>query len=232
MYRIFILLVLTSLIFSCKTDKKKNKYEQYVRVYENALRMGDVNVAINACYEIIANDSSRINYYDTLVYLYLNTRNQGSTYLAARTSLKYYPNDDKMTRIAADYAKTLGMPDTAIMYYRRTFVINNKLENLYDAAQVQYNAGNYAGAEETVDQIIKNPNSEKEKISISLEKETPQQIPVKAAALNVKGTIFIELGNKEIALRYIDEALKIAPDFKVAKNNKEEILSGKIKFKK
>ncbi len=227
-----ILSLFTITFFSCEKDTKKNKYERYVRVYENALRLGDVNVAINACYDIIANDSTKTNYYDTLVYLYLNTQNQGSTFLAARTSLKYYPNNDKMTRVAADYAKALGMPDTAILYYERTFVINNKLENLYDAAQVQYNSGNYAGAEETVDIIIKSQNSEKEMISIAFDKETPQHIPVKAAALNVKATIFIEMGNKEIALRYLDEALKLAPDFKVALNNKEEILSGKIKFKK
>jgi len=229
---ILVFLLLVVAIACNNKNKTKNKHERYVKTYENALRLGDINVAINACYEILANDSTLINYYDTLVYLYLNTRNQGSTYLTARESLKYKPDNPKMTRIAADYARDLGMPDTAIMFYRKTFSLTNDLENLYDVAQAQYNQGNYAGAEETADLIIKNPNSEKQKISISLDKVEAQSVPLKAAALNVKGTIFIELGNKEIALRYIEEALALAPDFSVARKNKEDILTGKIKFKK
>ena len=55
---------------------------------------------------------------------------------------------------------------------------------------------------------------------------------MKAAAYNIKGTILIALGSKEVALRYFDEALKIAPDFRVAKKNKEDIITGKIKFEK
>lgn len=232
MHKTFITLSLIALLYSCSNNEPKNKHKHYVKVYESALRLGDVNVAINACYDIIANDSTQTNYYDTLVYLYLNTRNDGSTFLAARNSLKYHPNNEKMTRVAADYSKILGMPDTAIAYYKKTFVLTNKLENMYDVAQVQYNAGYDAAAEETADMIIKTPDSEKIFIGISVAQETPQQIPLRAAAYNIKGTIFIALGSKEIALRYFDEALKITPEFKVAKKNKEDIMNGKIKFEK
>jgi len=232
MNKIILPLLFVTLFFSCDNNKSTKKYEHYLGIYEKALSLGDINVAINACYEIMAYDSTKTNFYDTLVYLYLNTNNEGSTFLAARSSLKYRPNNDKMTRVAADFAKSLGMADTAIAYYKRTFVINNKLENLYDIAQVQYNAGYDAAAEATADMIIKAPDSEKVMIGISLAKETPQQIPMKAAAYNIKGTILIALGSKEVALRYFDEALKIAPDFRVAKKNKEDIITGKIKFEK
>ena len=194
--------------------------------------MGDVNVAINACYSIIANDSTQTNYYDTLVYLYLNTSNQGSTYLAARRCLKYHPEDAKMNKLAANYAKALGMPDTAIMYYNKTFVLDNKLENLYDVAQIQYNMGNDAGAETTADIIINSPNSEKEKILIAIDKETTQEVTAKAAALNIKGIVFIQLGQKEIALRYFNESIMASPEFKLPKQNRDDIISGKIKFVK
>jgi tetratricopeptide (TPR) repeat protein len=232
MYKILIPVLFFTLFFSCKENKTKNKHDRYVKVYENALQMGDVNVAINACYEIIANDSSQTNYYDSLVYLYLNTSNQGSTYLAARRCLKYHPDDAKMTEVAANFAKDLGMPDTAIMLYRKTFVLTHKLKNLYDLAQVQYNMGNDVGAEETIDVIVGSPNSEKEKIVLSVAKDTTQAIPAKAAALNIKGVIFIQLGLKEQALSYFDEALKVAPEFKLAKQNRDDIISGKIKFTK
>ncbi len=234
MYKIILSLLIVSFFFSCDdaNKKTKKKYNHYLSIYNNALNHGDINVAINACYEIIGFDSTKTNFYDTLVYLYLNTNNEGATFLAARSSLKYNPNNDKMTRVAANFAKSLGMADTAIAYYKRTFVINNNLENLYDMAQVQYNAGYDAAAEQTADMIIKSPDSEKTMIAISLGKETPQQIPMKAAAYNIKGTILISLGSKEVALKYFDEALKIAPDFRVAKKNKEDILTGKIKFEK
>ncbi len=228
-YKTFFPLLFVMLLCSCST-KTKNINDHFVKVYQNALQMGDVNVAINACYHIIANDSTQTNYYDTLVYLYLNTSNQGSTYLAARKSLQYNPGNAKNTKLAADYAKALGMPDTAIMYYKKTFMLNNKLENLYDVAQVQYNMGNDVAAEQTVDIIIKSPNSEKEKLLIAIDKENTQEIPAKAAALNIKGMVYIQMGQKDIALRYFDEALKISPEFKIPKQTRDDILSGKIKF--
>ncbi len=229
--RIVLFLILIVAI-ACNNNASHSKHLHFVNVYENALMHGDVNVAVNACYEIIANDSTKTNYYDTLVYLYLNTQNQGATFLAARSSLKYTPNNDKMTKVAAEYAKKLGMLDTAIVYYKRTFVINNKLENLYDVAQAQYNMENDAGAEQTVDMIIKSENSEKEKIYIATENQESQMISIKAAALNIKGLIAIQLGLKDNAINYFDEALKIEPSFKLANNNKSNILSGKVKFKK
>jgi tetratricopeptide (TPR) repeat protein len=194
--------------------------------------MGDVNVAIHACYDIIANDSNKTNFYDTLVYLYLNTNNQGSTFLTARKCLSYNPNNAKMTKVAGDYAKALGMSDTAIVYYKRTYVLSNKLSDLYDVAQVQYNSGNDAAAEETADMIIKSQNNEKEIILIAGEKDRAQKIPAKAAGLTIKGLVFVQMGQKDIALRYFNEALAIAPDFYLAKQTKEDILSGKIKFVK
>src|SRR4051812_11177864 len=110
----------------------KNKHTEkmhafYSSVYENALKHGDVNVAIQAVYNIIANDSTKTNYYDTLTLLYLNTGNTGSTYLAARESLKYYPKDLKMIEVAAQYANSLKMIDTAIMWYTKAYVASNKL---------------------------------------------------------------------------------------------------------
>ncbi len=230
MHRLLFPIFALTLFFSCAPNHPKNNSSHDEKVYKSALQMGDVNVAIHACYDIIANDSTKTNYYDTLVYLYLNTRNDGSTFLAARASLKYKPDNDKMTRVSADYAKALGMPDTAIFYYKKTFELNNKLENLYEVAQVQYNAGYDSAAEQTAEQIINTRDSEKMMIAIAAEQEKPQQIPLKAAAFNIKGTIFISMGNKEGALRYFNEALKLAPDFRVAKKNKEDIRSGKIKF--
>lgn len=230
MYKLLIPVLLLSLLFSCKENKLKNKHDRYVKVYENALQLGDLNVAINACYEIIANDSSQINYYDSLVYLYLNTPNQGATYLTARRCLNYHPDNAKMNEVAANYAKELGMLDTAILLYKKTYLLTHRLKNLYDVAQLQYNMGNDAAAEETADIIIKSADSEKENVIIAVDKETSQQIPAKAAALNIKGVIFIQLGLKDKALGYFEEALRLAPDFKLAKQNRDDIISGKIKF--
>ena len=232
MIKILSPLLFFCIMISCKENITSKRHQHFIKVYENALLMGDVNVAINACHGIIANDSTQTNYYDTLVYLYLNTGNQGSTYLAARRSLVYRPDNPKITKVAADYAKILGMADTAIMHYKKTFVLNNKLENLYDVAQIQYNMENDAAAEATADIIINSPNSEKEKIVIAIDKNNSQEVSAKAAALNIKGLVFMQMGQKEIALRYLNDALKIAPDFTLAKQNRDDIVSGKIKMEK
>jgi tetratricopeptide (TPR) repeat protein len=230
-------LFITGLIVFLAACESKNKHIEkmhafYSRVYENALRLGDINVATQAVYDIIANDSTRTTYYDTLALLYLNTSNTGSTYLAARESLKYRPDNEKMLQLAAEYANQLKMLDTALMWYKKAYLVSHKLSYMYDMAQAQYNAGDYAGAESTADIIIKDPASEKEKVEIYADKSEGQYVPLKAAAYNVKATVFMEIGSKEICLKYLDEALKVFPGFKVAIRNKEQVLAGKVKFKK
>jgi tetratricopeptide (TPR) repeat protein len=214
-------------------NKHKEKMHAYYKsVYDNALRLGDINVAVQAVYDIIANDSTQTTYYDTLAILYLNTSNTGSTYLATRESLKYKPNNEKMLALAAEYAKNLGMADTAAMWYRKAFVASNKLLYLYDLAQLQYNTGDYTGADATADMMIKSAASDTEMVKIFYDKDNWQSVPVKAAAYNVKATVFMQMGSKEVCLRYLDEALKVFPDFKVAKRNKEEVMNGKIDVKR
>ena len=55
---LFLILIVAT---ACNNNASHSKHLHFVNVYENALMHGDVNVAVNACYEIIANDSTKTN---------------------------------------------------------------------------------------------------------------------------------------------------------------------------
>ncbi|MCS7086074.1 MAG: tetratricopeptide repeat protein, partial [Bacteroidia bacterium] len=50
-----------------------------------------------------------------------------------------------------------------------------------------------------------------------------QEVKFKAAALNVKGVLYKDKGDKASAKKFFEEALKIEPEFELAKNNLEEL---------
>jgi tetratricopeptide (TPR) repeat protein len=227
----FVFLLAVLFLWACTPSGKNDNYDRYLRAYTNAKNMGDVNAAIGACHLILADDSTRTNFYDSLVQLYINTSLDGSGFLAARQSLKYRPDNDTITGIAARLAEKLGMADTAIVFYRRTYLLNKDLENLYNIAQLQYNTGKDHEAEQTVDLVLKDPGCDAMHVYISSENTEIQKVPMRAACLNIKAMLFMVMGSKEVALRYLDDALKIAPDFRIAKKNKEDILSGSNKPK-
>ena len=52
MYKFLLPLLLVLMTFACNNQSSNKNYVHYVKVYQNAFRHGDVNVAINACYDI------------------------------------------------------------------------------------------------------------------------------------------------------------------------------------
>lgn len=201
------------------------------KAYKNALRHGDVNAAITACYQILAYDSTKTNYYDTLVYLYLNTQNQASTYLVAQECLKMRPADEKVLMLLADYSKSLGLPDTSLMYYGKLYQLTKKLEYLYDMAQVNYNANRFEQAEALADSIIASPEAAKETVTLYAERNSDgQAVPLNAVAYHVKAGIYLTLGRKDPAVKYLNEAIRLFPTFIIALKNKKDVDSGIIKL--
>lgn len=227
---IVVLLSTVLLLPACKQNHPATSTAE--KAYSLALRHGDVQAAINACYQILADDSTKTNYYDTLVYLYLNTQNQASTYLAAQECYKLRPTDEKILMLLADYSKSLGLPDTSLMYYGKLYQITHKLEYMYDMAQVNYNANRFDKAEVLADSIIANPNSANETVTLYADRNSEgQAVPLNAVAYHVKAGIYLTMGKKDPAVKYLNESIRLFPTFIIALKNKKDVDSGIIKLK-
>jgi tetratricopeptide (TPR) repeat protein len=69
---------------------------------------------------------------------------------------------------------------------------------------------------------VKNPKSSDEKVGFPKADNTNQEVSIKAAALNLKGMVYMYQKNKTEALQAFNQALELVPDFELAKENVKE----------
>ena len=72
---------------------------------------------------------------------------------------------------------------------------------------------------ESLDKVIANPEAETQKVTIRMQNNQSQQVPAKAACLNVKGIIAMELNQTDVAKQNFQAALSKSNDFELAQGN-------------
>jgi hypothetical protein len=76
----------------------------------------------------------------------------------------------------------------------------------------------YAEAMNSLTMLMKVAKAD-EKIGFAISDTETQQVDIKAAALNLKGLVFLDQNSKSEAKAAFTESLALAPDFKQAKEN-------------
>jgi len=83
---------------------------------------------------------------------------------------------------------------------------------------LQYSLKRYAEALNSLTMLIKNTKVD-EKIGFSISDTETQQVDMKAAALNLRGLVYLDQNSKTEAKASFNEALAIDPNFTQAKEN-------------
>ena len=83
-----------------------NPKEQYLKVYANALKYGDVQSAIYATQNIIANEGENSSFKDSLAILYYNSNNALSCHLLCKELLISKPADVTLLELNATSLKS------------------------------------------------------------------------------------------------------------------------------
>jgi len=212
----FFLFFLLAFSFGAKAQSGSDLHE---KVYRQALDRGDLNTAIVAVQYIIASDPSEAHWNDTLARLYFNA---GQYFIAkniAEDLLKADPKNQTMLAIAAYGNKNLGMSKEAIGYFEELFAESKNPGHLYELITLQFGLKRYGEAAENINNLLEMPDAVKMKTSVVLPDNNVQEVPLNAAALNIKGVIALEMGNYEAAEQFFKEALEVMPEFALAKQN-------------
>ncbi|MCO5279791.1 MAG: hypothetical protein M9931_01910 [Chitinophagales bacterium] len=233
-YSVVLLLLAFSFSTFAQNDKKKggtpeantsaqtaspDLFSSQMSVYKNALSYYDLSTATVALYNAIALKPERKDLYDSLTYLYFAGERYGQVYLLAEKLLK---EDEKRTDIREMLAvakQSLNMPKEALAEYEKLYATTKNIHSLYQMATLQYQLKRFGECIVSLDQIIANPEAEKTQIAIKNQDGGGQNVPMKAAALNIKGICAMEMNQEEIAKENFNEAIKIFPEFILAKNN-------------
>ena len=199
----------------------KDTIPDEVKVYHIALSFSDYDAAKNAMFSLIAKNPTRVDYLDSLARIYFSMNAYPQALAAADFVLKNQPENMQMLELTAICQNAMKNEKEALASYEKLYAKTKTIYHLYQVAVLQYSLQRYGECAKSTDAIIADKNASTEKIQIAIDEQNSQNVPLLAAAYNLKGVLSKELKENDKAKADFSEALKVYPDFQLAKNNLE-----------
>jgi tetratricopeptide (TPR) repeat protein len=214
------------------TMEVKPSNELELKIYTTALKYGDVEVARTAMYSLLAKHPDSICYLDTIARLYFSAGNYVQCALSSKDYLAKDSSNLFIREMLAISYSSLNKSKESLDQYEILYATTKSVYHAYQIAILQYMLKRLGECEATLAEIIANPKSATEKVSMNVDQNSTQQVPLKAAAYNIKGVMQKEMNKPDEAKIFFEEALKIYPDFALAKANIEALNKPKTPEKK
>ena len=209
-------------IISAQNTSSSDPFEVQSRAYKLALKNYDLQTATVALYSMLAMKPERTDLNDSIALLYFAGERYAQAYLIGESILKAQPNRTDMLELVAVSKQNLGMVKEALADYETLFDKGKSMYYLYQMATLQYQLKRYGECNASLDQIIASPDADKQKVTIRLQSGS-QEVPMKAAAFNVKGICAMDMNESGAAKDNFEKALQAYPDFTLAKSNIEAL---------
>jgi tetratricopeptide (TPR) repeat protein len=221
-YLVVLLALTINLSFGQKLYKKDLLALQK-KVYKLAIQNYDLEAAKNSVYQILAIEGEQSVYQDSLAYIYFNQKNYVSYITVADKILAKSEKMDILERKAIAL-ENLGAIKEAVTVYEKVFAKKKIAVVAYKLGKLQHQLKRSAEAFATLRSMENEKVDEKALLSFPGAKKGQQQsVPLKAAYMNLLGMVSYDLHSYEMAIKYFNAALKVYPDFFVAKQNKAAI---------
>ena len=186
-------------------------------IIKNAKAMGDASVATYSMYKLIALEGENSTYKDSLAFIYFSSRKYGSCFLMSNEVLKRDPKNEPILEIKAISLESLGAIDKSLEAYAELFVLSNNNYHGYTLAKLQLTMKKYTEAYATIKKVEGLNDSGNHQVTFNINQNHTQQIELLAAIPYLKGLIEQELEKPSDAKLSYNKALKIQPDFVLAK---------------
>ena len=197
--------------------------EQEISIYNTAMRYGDFDAARYTLYSLIAKHPENISYLDSLVRIYFMTQNWAQCILAGQDYVSRDTNNAPVMEMMAISNSNLSRNKDALEMYEKLYRKTGQLYHAYQVAVHRYKMQRYGECAQMIDIIVNDTASVTELINIDIDKGQGQKVPIRASALNLRGVMLKEINMPAKARENFEAALKLAPDFVLAKNNLEEM---------
>ncbi len=206
-----------------RQEARKEFERQFRTIVSQSIQLSlqnqDFNSAITFINMYLAIDSSRTTLKDTLIELYLITGQANQALVLAEQKLQQNPSDTSAMHIAAIASMQLNNLQKAYEYYSRLAQATGNVKHLWDFAVVLWQMQRYGDALVVIDQIIANPAARTQTVTLQISQTTKQEVPILAAAYNLKGAAHQRLKDINAAKEAYQKALEVVPDFILPKEN-------------
>ncbi|MBL0015008.1 MAG: hypothetical protein IPP17_00890 [Bacteroidetes bacterium] len=235
---VFILFLLVGITVQAQKGKKEAGGDclmqtnsildkSYKAMYADGLRYGDMSIASTAIYGLLSIHPDSTALLDTLAALYFQRGAWPQVVLVTTDILAKNDKNDAALELRAVANQSLGRAKESLEDYEKLFGRNNNPYHLYEIAALQFAMKRFGECERSVQQLLTDQSIKDKTIVISLQDGRSQDVPLAAAGMNLLGVINMEQGKKENAKTSFESALKVFPEFILAKNNLDALGSAK-----
>jgi tetratricopeptide (TPR) repeat protein len=205
--------------------QKDNEKEYSVQrsIYKEAVRLEDFMIARSALYNMIALKPDVAELKDSLAILYYLAGAHVQTAVLCREIIEKNPNKAIILEILAESEEKLGLLKEALANFENLEKLSPKPYNKYKITLLQFALKRFGECAETAKKLLADSGANGEKVRITYDAGRYQDVAMKAAVLNILGLTAAELNQKEDAELLLQEALKLEPEFALAKMNLESI---------
>lgn len=212
-----IIYIFTFIIATTAIAQTSNTVEFEKKKIKQALSYGDKTIAASSMYSIINLEGPQSSYKDSLAYLYFNNRNYVSTFLVTNDILKNKPDNVELLEMQAISLESMGATKKASESYITLLEKSNKNYHAYKLAGLQFRLNEFDKAFSTIKKADQLADNGTMKITFQVNKTYNQNIDLKAAIAYLEGIIAINLKKTDEAKISFTRAIKIFPDFVLAK---------------
>lgn len=203
------------------TDQKMSALtEHYIKKYQVAIQWSDYEVAKDALYDLIIENPQNDSLISDLAYFYFENEKYVQAVLVSQQLLARNPKNAVALEMSAVGYEVMGVKDRSLQSFESLYLLTNNFNYLYKMSFLQFDLKRYAECITSVDILLANKDVETAKVAFNDATGKPKEYPMKVAVLNLKGLAVQEhLGDKAAAKKAFEDALAIAPDFILAKEN-------------
>ena len=225
---IAILMLFSISTFAQTNVELKKHYEAY---HKQMKKQGDVQGIINAMTHLEVLEPS-VARRDTIAYIYLSE----GQYMQALNTIgveKNATDSDMNVEVKALALKNLNQPKMALEHFEVLYTRDPNVYLAYEMADMKIQVNDLVGAKLNIDYALANVTDDMKRAFY--EKQQPYETSMKAALMYLKGLLkFTEnkTANMDTALKLMNDALTIDPNFNLAKISREALEAQKAQIAK
>jgi tetratricopeptide (TPR) repeat protein len=219
---IFGVLIALVMSITSLSAQGTDPFDVQMRVYKSALKNYDLQTATIALYNMQALKPERTDLNDSLAIIYFTSEKYAQAYFVANAIVTADPKRNDMLEMVAVSQQNLGMIKESLASYEKLYAAGKSVYYLYEMGILQYQLKRFGECIASLDQILASADADKQKVNIRGQ-QSSQDVPMKAAAYNVKGICALEVNQPDAAKENFNKALQLFPDFVAAKGNLETL---------
>jgi len=222
-----ILYIFSFLLASAAIAQTTSSLEFEKQQLKQAKAYGDKAAMASTMYTIIAFEGPQSSYKDSLAYLYYDQRNFISCFLVTNDILKSNPENLELLELNAISLESMGALEKAKETYE---VLSKKTSNnyhWYKLAEIQLRMNKNEEAYVSIKKADQLADTGNLKVTFQVNKNYNQNIDLKAAIAYLEGLIAINLEKKDAAKISFARAVKLVPDFVLAKGKLSSLETAK-----